>query len=60
MLLKHVLIVVAALVVSAAAIPAPSPQDPIDDLDLLITDETTNLGSIIKRRHRMRAVVARI
>jgi len=60
MLLKHVLLVVAALVVSAAAIPAPSPQDPIDDLDLLITDETTNLGSIIKRRHRTRAVMARI
>jgi len=60
MLLKHVLLVF-ALVLSVTAIPAPSPQDPIMDLDTLITDETSNLGLILKKRHhRMRVVAAKI
>jgi len=59
MLFKHVLLFVSALVLSASAIPAPSPQDPIMDLDLLVTDELTNAGLIIKRRHRTRGIMAR-
>ncbi len=59
MLIKHVLLIVAALVLSATATPAPLPQDPISDLDLLITDELTNSGMIIKRRHRTRGIMAR-
>ncbi len=54
---KHVLLVVFALVLFATAIPAPSPQDPIMDLDLLLTDELANSGMIIKKRHWMRAVL---
>jgi len=50
MLFKYVLLLVITLVLSADAIPAPSPQDPIDDTDLLLTDELSNLGLIIKKR----------
>ncbi|KLO07279.1 hypothetical protein SCHPADRAFT_909624 [Schizopora paradoxa] len=44
------LLLIFAVALSAAAAPIPTPQDPIDDLDLLLTDELTNSGMIIKKR----------
>ncbi len=51
MLFKYVLLIVSALIFSTVAVPAPSPQDPVMDSDTLLSDELTNVGMIIKKRH---------
>ena len=46
----YALLLIVVVAMSAEAVPIPTPQDPIDDIDLLLTDELTNSGMIIKRR----------